>query len=120
MNATPYFNTQSLGEVQVIKRNDVSIVVGDKQQQTTVDNIPVYADSSNAYTDPSDIPTSAVGHCERYCLSKEEDRTAYADVITQLSNSLNIELIFEERVTSDNGELIIYLSYIEYIKVAQR
>ena len=112
-----YFNAQPLGTVQVIKRSDVPIKLGDKEQQTAVDNIPVFASTSTEYTDPSDIPTSAVGYCERFCLSNNEDREAYANIIAKLANSLNVERVFEERVAADNGELIIYLSYIEYIKV---
>ena len=108
---------QSLGTIQVIKRNEVPIKLADKQQQTSVNNIPVYASSSNDYTDPTDVPTSAIGHCERYCLVQEEDREAYANIIAQLANSLNMEKVFEERAMTDKGELIIYLSYIEYIKV---
>lgn len=117
MDNSSYFTNQPLGAVQVIKRGEVSIKLGDKEQQTAVDNIPVFANKSTEYTDPGDIPTSAVGYCERYCLSNSEDREAYANTVAKLANSLNIERIFEERVTSADGELIIYLSYIEYIKV---
>jgi hypothetical protein len=109
----------SLGTVKVVKRDDVPIKLQGKQQQTIVNDIPVYASSSSDYVDPRDVPTSAIGHCERFNLTDDCARKEYAELAALFATSGNLEKLFEERTSTSNGDLIIYIAYIEYVKITE-
>lgn len=108
----------SLGTIHVINRESVDITLKDKTPQTIVDNVPVYAVNSTDYVDPKDVETSVIGHCDLYDLTKVEDREKYADLMASLAASLNKEKIFEERIKTPEGGLCVYISYLEYVKIA--
>lgn len=109
---------QSLGTVQAMRHEDVQIDLNGKTQQTTVDNIPVVAASSSDFVDPRDVPTKVLGHCVCFDLSREEQRDQYSDLVARLATELNLERLFEERSMLNTGALIVYIAYLEYIKIA--
>lgn len=113
-----FTDINTLGTIHVINRGDVDITLRDKEQQTTVNNMPVYATAPTDFVDPTDIETSVIGHCDLYDLTKSEDREKYADLMASLAASLNKEKIFEERIKTPEGGLCVYISYLEYVKIA--
>jgi hypothetical protein len=57
------------------------------------------------------------GECERFDLSKEDDRKKYADITAKLYSGMEYHRLWEEKTTGPSGELIVYLSYIRYMQV---
>lgn len=115
---TNFQDINTLGTIHMINRESVDITLKDKTPQTVVDNIPVYATNANDYVDPKDVETSVIGHCDLYDLTKSEDREKYADLMASLAATLNKEKIFEERIKTPDGGLCVYISYLEYVKIA--
>ena len=107
----------SIGTVTDIAQKEAKIVLENKTKQGDCQGIPVIASHASNYVDANDIDTRVVGHCEMFNLSDEKDRETYADLVSKLMWSPNMSIHFEERVLSDNA-LIVYITYLEYIKIA--
>ncbi len=55
----------------------------------------------------------------RWDLNKPEDRAAYGDLIARsLAPNPTLEITWEDRC-KDEKDLIVYLTYIEYVRVAE-
>lgn len=108
----------NLGKVINLPQADARIYMENKSVQGEYAGIPIIAENADAYVDASDIDTKVIGHCEVFNLSKDEDRTAYADLLAKLAWSTNMEQHLEERTFVDNA-LIVYVAYLEYIKIAE-
>lgn len=106
-----------LGTVRSISRAEAYIHLEHKPQQTTVEGIPLFASTPHDYVDPKDVETRVIGHCKKFNLSEDADREAYADLIADLVSKPNIDLHFEEKTVTPAGDLIIYVSYTEYLKL---
>lgn len=61
---------------------------------------------------------AVVGNCERFDLSQESDRQAYAELSAKLFAGSECVRLWEERTQSNNA-LIVYVSYINYTNVYQ-
>ena len=109
--------TDVLGTVKNMPRTTALAYLDERPQQTTVEGIPVHAKTTHDYTDPKDVETKVIGNCEMYNLSKQEDRSKYADLLAELEAKDNVVVHFEERAITETGELLIYISYTEYIKL---
>lgn len=110
--------TDSFGTVSALPQKEAKIYLEDMPEQGNVEGIPYHAKSPNDCVDPRDLDTQIIGHCERFDLNNKEDRESYADLSAKLTANYNYELQFEQRVTMSDT-LIIYLSYLEYIKIAK-
>lgn len=108
----------SLGKVVNISQDEARVCMENKSIQGECGGIPVMAASATDYVDATDIDTKVIGHCEMFNLSKEDDRKAYADLISQLAWSPNLAQHLEERTFVEN-ELIVYIAYLEFIKIAE-
>lgn len=108
----------SFGKVVNLPRTDAQIYMENKTVQGECKGIPVIAKTADDYVDANDIETTVIGHCEQFNLTVEEDRTAYADLLAKLAWSTNMEKHLEERTFVDNA-LIIYVAYLEYVKIAK-
>lgn len=65
-----------------------------------------------------EVPTVS-GDCLRLDMSKEEDRVKYADMAASaVANPDAVVILWEERVKTESGGLIIYLCCIKSIKLA--
>ena len=85
---------------------------------TRVDGMEVLGEY-NKFPDLRDIPVRFCCHCKRWDLSKEADRAEYGDLSARaLSNGSPVEIAWEERCKEDSG-LIIYLTFFEYVRVAE-
>lgn len=106
-----------LGTVKSIPTTEAAVLLQDHPVQTIVSGIPVHSKSAHDYTDPAEVETKVVGYCKLFNLAKEEERTAYADLLSELAAKDNFSVHFEEKTTNQAGELLIYISYVEYIKL---
>jgi hypothetical protein len=61
---------------------------------------------------------AVVGNCDRFDLSKESDRAAYAELSAKLFAGNSCIRLWEER-TQTQDALIVYVSYINYTNVYQ-
>jgi hypothetical protein len=61
---------------------------------------------------------AVVGNCDRFDLSKEEDRKAYAELSAKLFAGSECVRLWEDRTHSADA-LIVYVSYINYTNVYQ-
>lgn len=61
---------------------------------------------------------AVVGSCDRFDLSKEEDRRAYARLSAEIFAGTSCIRLWEER-TQTADALIVYVSYINYTNVYQ-
>lgn len=57
------------------------------------------------------------GECDRFDLSKDEDRRKYAEITAKLYSGMEYQRLWEEKTTGPSGELIIYLSYLRFMQV---
>lgn len=108
---------EDFGKVMSMPQDEAKICLETRTCQGEYQGIPVMAACSTDYVDASDVATKVVGHCEMFNLSKEEDRKEYADLLAKLSWSANLSKYLEERVFINN-ELIVYIAYLEYMKIA--
>lgn len=108
----------TLGQISDLPKKTADIILTDKKVQGSHSGIPVYAQAPTDYVDSADVPTKIVGHCECFNLSEEDDRNIYADLSARFAASMNLEKTFEQHVI-DNGKLVVYLAYLEYIKVVE-
>lgn len=67
-------------------------------------------------TTSQDVPV--VGKCERFDLSEQKDREAYACLTARLFSGADCIKLWEEK-TQQNGALIVYVCYINYMNVFQ-
>lgn len=109
---------ETFGKVMSLPHDKAKIELENKAVQGEYQGIPVMASGPNSYVDAADIDTKVIGHCKMFNLSNPEDRDAYADLIAQLAWSPNMIKHLEERSFVDNS-LIIYIAYLEYIKIAE-
>ena len=71
-------------------------------------------------TDPGDVPLYFCCRCERFDLSSEADRNKYANLVAEANNTASLlDIGWEERV-KEVDKLIIYMTYMEYVKIAER
>jgi hypothetical protein len=106
------------GKVMHMPQSEARIFMDNKTIQGEYKGIPVVAKNPNDYVDAADVETCVIGTCKLFNLSKEEDRTEYADLLAKIAWSPNIEKCLEER-TFVNNELVVYIAYLEYIKIAE-
>lgn len=89
-----------------------------KKKTTTINGMEVLGDYEK-FPDLLDIPLRFCCHCVRWDLSKDADRAAYGDLIAKsMSTNSPVEVSWEERSKEASG-LIVYLTYFEYIRVAE-
>lgn len=108
----------SFGKITSLPKQEAKIYLEDMPEQGNVDGIPYHAKNPNDCIDPRDLDTSVVGHCECFDLTLEQERATYADLLSKLHCGDNLELYFEERITT-NEKLMVYITYFEYIKIAK-
>lgn len=108
----------SFGRVVNMSQDEAKTCLSNKSIQGEYQGIPVAAESPKDYVDAADLETKVIGHCEVFNLGKEEDRKNYADLIAKLSWSTNLLKYLEEKTFVEN-ELVVYIAYLEYIKIAE-
>ena len=88
-----------------------------KESVTTINGLKIIGAASE-HPDVADIPLKVCCRCCRWELSKTPDRVAYGDLIARsLAPDGGIEVTWEERVVENCG-LVVYLTYLEYVRVA--
>ena len=69
--------------------------------------------------DPADVPLRVCCRCVRWDLTSEADRKAYAELVNLASEQgSSINIGWEERVI-DGAAIIVYLTYLEYIRIVE-
>lgn len=69
--------------------------------------------------DPADVPLRVCCRCVRWDLTNEADRKAYAELVNLASEQgSSISIGWEERVI-DGAAIIVYLTYLEYIRIVE-
>ena len=69
-----------------------------------------------------DSPTytqACTGSCERFDLSDEEQRKAYGELLSKLCSGAEYIKLWEERIPSSEGKLLVYVSYLKVLTVYQ-
>lgn len=61
--------------------------------------------------------TVYTGHCERYDLSDDRQRLAYAELSAKLLSGTEYLRLWEDKVQDTNGKLIVYVSYVTLMSV---
>jgi len=75
--------------------------------------------NTRGMADLSDVPLRSSCRCLRLNLKEEADRTTYAELVNSAAAPNSpLEINWEERVI-DGDALIIYLTYTEYVRVAE-
>lgn len=110
--------TDMLGKISDLPQKSAEILLANKKMQEKCEGVPVYATSSSDYIDSEDIPMTIVGHCDCFDLSNDEDRQVYADLAAKFAAASNIEKTFEQHVV-DKHRLLVYVAYLEYIKIVE-
>ena len=63
--------------------------------------------------------TAITARCYMFDLTKEQDRTDYADIIADIRGGVCKELLWEERVRTDNA-LVVYITVLEYAQITDK
>jgi hypothetical protein len=89
-----------------------------KKPTTKINGMEVLGDYQQ-FPDLTDIPIRFCCHCKRWELTKEAERIEYGDLIarSQAPNP-HIEITWEERCKEADG-LVIYLTFFEFVRVAE-
>ena len=111
-------SNDSLGRLANMPYQEAQIKLENKSIQERRDGIPVFARTADSFIDSAEVPVTVVGHCDRYDLSIDTDREAYADLCAQLASAENLEKLFEQHIT-ENSSLLVYITYLEYIKIVE-
>lgn len=89
-----------------------------KKPTTKVNGMEVLGDYQQ-FPDLLDIPIRFCCYCKRWELAKDEDRAAYGDLVARSqAPSPYVEITWEERCKEASG-LVIYLTYFEFVRVAE-
>ena len=59
------------------------------------------------------------GRCECFDLSNADDRTKYGDLRAQIAAGTRMQLLWEERVKTENGSLLVYITYLDLADVTK-
>lgn len=59
------------------------------------------------------------GMCDRFDLSKDDQRKAYAELTSKLYSGAEYVRLWEERIAGADGAYIVYVSYLRVMKVYQ-
>ena len=68
---------------------------------------------------PEDVRTVMAGRCECFDLSNADDRIKYGDLRAQIAAGTRIQLVWEERMKLDAGQLLVYITYLDLADVTK-